>query len=133
MPRIKLTFVLEFLDQPTESIYPVTGRSGNCYGYASICPKRGTYCLRLDEETYRAARADLFAVGRRFYYPIPDVEVEIIEDQPAPPSPPASDDAPISHTAAATEADLASMDALAQSLPIPTISKPARRRARATA
>lgn len=86
MAKVQITFVLEFLEQPTESIYPVTGRSGNCYGYASLCPKRGTYCLRMNEATFRAARSDLFTVGRRFYYPIPDVEIEVIEEQ-NPPSP----------------------------------------------
>jgi len=84
MPKVKITWIVEFMDQPAESIYPVTGRSGNTYGYAQFCPKRGTYCLRMTEQQFTEARQDIFGIGRRFYYPVPAVEVEVVEEVVAP-------------------------------------------------
>lgn len=72
----KITVVIEFRETGGGGIWPVSGRSGTVWGYASQCPKRGTFCLRMPLEEFQKCRDDIFNARHKFYYPIPDVEVE---------------------------------------------------------
>jgi len=81
--NIKITWVIEFIEHPSDSIYPVTGRSGQVYGYAMLCPKRGTYCLRMSDQQFQECRHDIFGIGRRWYYPVPAIEIEVVKGEEA--------------------------------------------------
>lgn len=81
MSALKITIVLDILDPSGQSLHPVTGRSGTIWGYAQYCPKRGTTCMRMSLEQFREAKKDLFETSRRYYYPVPDVEVEEVPEE----------------------------------------------------
>jgi hypothetical protein len=79
-----LTYFLEFPEQPSETIYPVCGRSGHIYGYASYNPARGKYALEMTEAQFEAAKQDIFSCGKRYYYPVPALEITFIDAPDAP-------------------------------------------------
>lgn len=89
-PIVHKTWFLVYPEPPSESIYPINGRSGHLYGYATYDPERGKFCLKMTDEEFQAAKGDIFSAQRRWYYPVPEVEISLEwpatqEDEPATP------------------------------------------------
>lgn len=80
MSSPKIIIVLEFTETGGGEIWPVEGRSGTIYGYATRCSKRGTFCLRMPLEQFRKCRDDIFNGRKKFFFPVPDVEIEEVAD-----------------------------------------------------